>query len=224
MYAKCRTKADAHDKMGFQNARITEGGQGVRTPLKNHNNIEFLSNTGPDPLKFSKLPSQHSTLGHHRHASETPFKGVSLAGRWPAFSDIWILSTLKKKKKKTLSDQIRMEFRKECFANLNIWACDRKHAKHQYCRISDFVVQKPMRRRSISKYHFQHRYMIFFEITRDSYASASLSLSTTCFQSFPEDLRHLAKPNKGQTGIPRINHVSERLTLRPMPRKNIIEP
>ena len=79
--------------------------------------------------------------------------------------------------------------------NLNIWACDRKHAKHQYCRISDFVVQKPMRTRSISKYHFQHRYMIFFEITRDSYASASLSLSlppppppslslsTTCLQS-----------------------------------------
>ena len=65
---------------------------------------EFLSNTGPYPLKFSKLPSQHSTLGHHRHASETPFKGVSLAGRWwPAFSDIWILSPLKKDKK-TLSE------------------------------------------------------------------------------------------------------------------------
>ena len=42
---------------------------------------EFLSNTGPYPLKFSKLQSQHSTLGHHRNASETPFKGVSLAGR-----------------------------------------------------------------------------------------------------------------------------------------------
>ena len=27
------------------------GGQGVRTPLKNHKNIRFLSNTGPDPLK-----------------------------------------------------------------------------------------------------------------------------------------------------------------------------
>ena len=86
-------------------------------------------------------------------------------------------------------DQTRMEFRKECFVILNIWAGDRKHTKHRYCRISDFVVQKPMRTRSISKYHFQHRYMIFFEITRDSYASAivslslSLSLSTICFQS-----------------------------------------
>ena len=59
-----------------------EGGQGIRTPiLKNHKNIEFLSNTGPDPLEFSKLPSQHSTLGYHRQASETPFKGVSLEGR-----------------------------------------------------------------------------------------------------------------------------------------------
>ena len=35
-------------------------GQGVRTPLINHKNIGFLSNTGPDPLKITKLPSQHS--------------------------------------------------------------------------------------------------------------------------------------------------------------------
>ena len=91
-YAKCRTKADAHDKMGFQyisisvdivrsHARIQRGDRVSGHPhLKNHKNIEFLSNR-PDPLKFSKLPSQHSTLGHHRHARETPFKGVSLAGR-----------------------------------------------------------------------------------------------------------------------------------------------
>ena len=50
--------------------------------LKNHKNIGFLSNTGPDPLKITKLPSQHSMLGHHRPASETPFNGVLLAGRW----------------------------------------------------------------------------------------------------------------------------------------------
>ena len=59
-YAKCPTKANAHDKMGFQyisisvyivrsHARIQRGTPGVRTssPLKNHKNIEFLSNTGP---------------------------------------------------------------------------------------------------------------------------------------------------------------------------------
>ena len=57
-------------------------------------------------------------------------------------------------------------------------------------------------------------------------ALVSLSLSHTHLlskfaNSFdPED----AKPNQGQTGIPRINHVSERPTLRPMPRMNIIEP
>ena len=39
------------------------GGQGVRTPpLKNHKNMWFYSNTGPDPLKISKLPSQHSIV------------------------------------------------------------------------------------------------------------------------------------------------------------------
>ena len=31
-------------------------------------------------------------LGHHRHASETPFQWRSLAGRWwPAYSGVWIL-------------------------------------------------------------------------------------------------------------------------------------
>ena len=56
-------------------------GAGVRTPLKNRKNLELLSNTGPDPLKITKLQSQHSMLGHHRPTSATPFNGVSLAGR-----------------------------------------------------------------------------------------------------------------------------------------------
>ena len=48
--------------------------------------------------------------------------------------------------------------------------------------------------------------------------SLSLSLSLSCFTKFadsldPEDLRRLAKPNQGQTGIPRINLVSERPTF-----------
>ena len=44
-------------------------------PPENHNiqYIALLRNTGPGPLKISKLLSQHSMLGHHRHASETPF-------------------------------------------------------------------------------------------------------------------------------------------------------
>ena len=50
------------------------GGAGVRTPLEYYQNIGFQSNTGPDPLKITKLTIQHSMLGHHRPASETPFK------------------------------------------------------------------------------------------------------------------------------------------------------
>ena len=60
-------------------ARIQSGEQGVLTPLKNHNNMGLLSNNGPDPLKVTKLPSQHLMLGHHQHASESLFK---MAFRW----------------------------------------------------------------------------------------------------------------------------------------------
>ena len=47
---------------------------GPQSPLNNHKHIGFLSNTGPDLLKITKLPSQYSMLGPHWHASETPFK------------------------------------------------------------------------------------------------------------------------------------------------------
>ena len=50
-----------------------EVGRGL-DPLKNHKNIRFFSNVGSNPRKSRKLPSKHSLLGHHRHASETPFK------------------------------------------------------------------------------------------------------------------------------------------------------
>ena len=65
-YAKGRTNADVHDKMGFQyisisvyivrsHAWIQKGGRGSRPPppQKKSKNIEFLSKTEPDPLKFS---------------------------------------------------------------------------------------------------------------------------------------------------------------------------
>ena len=59
----------------MRGSRVGTGGPDP-PPLKNHKNKGFLSNTGPDPLKIEKLPSQHSMLGHHRPApiSETPFK------------------------------------------------------------------------------------------------------------------------------------------------------
>ena len=54
----------------------SRGGTGgpIPPPLKNHKNIGFPSNTGPDPLKITKLPSQHSVLGHHPHASPMAFR------------------------------------------------------------------------------------------------------------------------------------------------------
>ena len=52
-----------------------EGGTGdTDPPGKLKKNIGFFSNTCPDPLKITKLPSQHSMLGNHRPARETPFK------------------------------------------------------------------------------------------------------------------------------------------------------
>ena len=45
-----------------------EGGKGIRPhPLKNHKNIGFLSNTGPDPLKYNK-------------ATEPAFNGWAIIG------------------------------------------------------------------------------------------------------------------------------------------------
>ena len=55
--------------------RIQRGyrGSGPPPPLKNHKNIGFPSNIDPDPLKLTKLLSQHSMVGHW-HVSKTPFQ------------------------------------------------------------------------------------------------------------------------------------------------------
>ena len=39
------------------------GGQGVRSPLKNHKNIGFISNTGPEPLKNHKATKPAFNVG-----------------------------------------------------------------------------------------------------------------------------------------------------------------
>ena len=82
-----------HSMCGSRGGR----GQGVRTPpLKNHKNIGFSSSIDPDLLKFTKLPSQHSMVGHYRHTSEMPFS-------WPTFSGISILSISSTKKNNNIS-------------------------------------------------------------------------------------------------------------------------
>ena len=59
-----------------------------------------------------------------------------------------------KKEKKTLSEfGSRSDpngIQERMFRQFKHLECDRKHTKHQYRRISDFVVQKPMRTRSFS--------------------------------------------------------------------------
>ena len=76
-----------HDNSRHRSCEDPEGGQGVPPPppLENYKNIRFLSNIGPDSLKITKLPIQHSMLGHHRPASERS---------WRANSAIWILPPL----------------------------------------------------------------------------------------------------------------------------------
>ena len=60
-------------------ARIHRGClEEVQTPhtLKHHKAIGFPRNTGSNPMKFTKLPSQHSMFGHHWPASKMPFKVI----------------------------------------------------------------------------------------------------------------------------------------------------
>ena len=80
-------------------------------PLKNHKNIVFLRNTGPDPLKMTKLPSQHSMSVIIGMLAKHHLNGVLLAGRWwPAYSVIWILSS---KKNVATFDIPRQKFQKK---------------------------------------------------------------------------------------------------------------
>ena len=62
-----------------------EGGQGVRTPPEKSQK----SNIDPDPLKITKLPSQHSFVGHYRQwrFADGPmvvhFSGISVLSHYP---------------------------------------------------------------------------------------------------------------------------------------------
>ena len=50
-------------------------------PLKIHKNIGFPGNIDADPQKITKLPSQHSTVGHYQHAKPN---AISMVFRWQA--------------------------------------------------------------------------------------------------------------------------------------------
>ena len=63
---------------GSRGDKGIEGGQGVPTPTPSEKSRKYrvcLQSFGDlDPLKITKLPIQHLMLGHHRPASEMPFK------------------------------------------------------------------------------------------------------------------------------------------------------
>ena len=60
--------------------RIQWGGGGGPDPLKNHKFKGFPINAGPDPLKITKLPSQHSMWAIFSLPAKCHFNGISLAG------------------------------------------------------------------------------------------------------------------------------------------------
>ena len=64
----------------MRGSRRWTGGPIPPSPSEKSQIIGFLSNTGPDSLKITKLLSQHSILGHHRPASETPYKWRFVGG------------------------------------------------------------------------------------------------------------------------------------------------
>ena len=58
------------------------GGQGIRTPLKIHRNIGFLSNTGPGPMKNHKATKPAFNVWVIiRQSAKRHLNGVSLVGR-----------------------------------------------------------------------------------------------------------------------------------------------
>ena len=90
------------------------GGQGVWTHcLKNHKYFGFLSNTGPNPWKITKLPSQPSMLSYHGHARETSFKWW-----WSAVFGSSLPSSTKKKQKQKQKNLSKLDPSDKTF-----WIC-----------------------------------------------------------------------------------------------------
>ena len=64
---------DTRSKIGVTLWADREGGGagGLDPPWKITKNIGFICNSGQDPWKITKLPSQHPMTVHHRPASKT---------------------------------------------------------------------------------------------------------------------------------------------------------
>ena len=73
--------------------------QRLGIPMKNHKAIWFSAILARIPWNVTKLPGQHSMLGHYRHASERPLKCRLLVGRWGLVLGLFGSSRLLKQKK-----------------------------------------------------------------------------------------------------------------------------
>ena len=60
------------------------GGQGVWTPAEKSQKYRVSMQYCLDPIKITKLPSQHLILGYHQPARETPFKWCFAGGQMMA--------------------------------------------------------------------------------------------------------------------------------------------
>ena len=106
-------------------------GQGVRTPppLEYSQNIGFLSNNGLDPLKITKLPSQHSMLGHIGQCviwivfPLIKKKKKSCQSWTPSGKTFWIRAWLLKKMKRMWTRGLYMKFDNLLIFLLNLICC-----------------------------------------------------------------------------------------------------
>ena len=79
-------------------------------PLKNHKNIGFLSNIGPDPEKSQSYQTSFQCLDNIDTPAKRHFNGVSLTGPMMAHLDPLFLHQNTNNKKRSKLDPLRQNF------------------------------------------------------------------------------------------------------------------
>ena len=103
--------------------RGSRGGQGVLTPWKITKIKVFLAILVLIHWIITKLPSQHSMLGHHWHASETPFKRCFAGGPLMARFYLYFGPFLKKEQQKTKQKKTLLKLLDPSEKTFWIYAC-----------------------------------------------------------------------------------------------------
>ena len=132
---------------------------------------------GPDPLENTKLPSQHSILGHYRPASETPFPALSGILTLSPFMNLKKQTTKNNNKKQNKNKQTKKALTKMNWTPSNktwreINLLPRGHSgRLTSCRISKVVSQSTINYSSLNAFL---AYIIMFKI--DLAIARSLSI------------------------------------------------